>query len=297
MWKQQRITIYNFRRRNIQFQFTMIRYIALFLTFLAFSSCEKKTEWTLDEQQTHPVVVDGIITDELKTQSIRIMFAIDTLNEIPVPVAGAEVIVSGNGNVYHFHEQSGQSGNYLSDMQFAGVAGQQYSLLVTVSKKVYSAKASMDAELSTFDPAKYAYDPSDSLLQFYWVTDPYSLSSPAMYELLLDWSKVPDYLSADSTETHAKLQYYSLPTLDVSEIFAPAMKKIKFPKGTVIVERKYSLTKEYAAYLRALLLETTWQGGLFTTTSANVPTNLSSGALGYFAACSVTEKISIANGE
>jgi hypothetical protein len=273
----------------------MPRIIVLFLTLLILASCEKKTEWTLDEQPTHPVVVDGIITDELKTQSIRIMFAYDTLNAIPVAVTGAEVIVSGNGKVWHFHEQFGNPGNYLSDLKFAGAVGQEYSLLVTVSNKVYSAKARMDSGLSTFESARYSKEATTGLCQFYWVADPYSLEAPAMYEVLLDWSKVAGYQDADTVNTHAKLLYYTLPTLDVSEIFAPAMEKVKFPVGTIIVEQRYSITKDYAAYIRALLLETTWQGGFFTTASANVPTNLSSGALGYFAACSVTQKISIAH--
>jgi hypothetical protein len=273
----------------------MPRIIVLFLTLFMLASCEKKTEWALDEQPTHPVVVDGIITDELKTQSIRLMFAYDTLNTIPVPVTGAEVIVSGNSKVYHFHEQSGNHGNYLSDIQFSGVIGQEYSLLITVSNKVYSAKASMESGPTSFESARYSKEASTGLCQFYWVADPYSLENPAMYELQLDWSKVQGYQQLDSAETHAKLLYYSLPTLDVSEIFAPAMEKVKFPAGTLIIERRYSLTKDYAAYIRALLLETTWQGGFFTTASANVPTNLSSAALGYFTASSVTEKSSIAN--
>ena len=43
----------------------------------------------------------------------------------------------------------------------------------------------------------------------------------------------------------------------------------------------------FAAYLRALLMETEWQGGAFDEASANLPTNITNGGLGYFAVCGV----------
>ena len=271
--------------------FRLITFIAILLIV----SCEKETKWPLQGQQTHSVVVDGIITDELKTQSVKISQSFDTLNEIPSPVVGAEVIVSGNGNVYQFHEKGGSPGDYFSDSQFSGVAGQEYSLLITISNKVYSAKANMESGTDSFIFAKYERDSDSGQYHFYWVADPYTPLNPAMYELLLDWSKVPGFTAADSVSTHARLLYYSLPTLDVSEIFAPAMEKIKFPAGTLVTERRYSITSGYAAFLRAMLLETTWQGGYFTTASANVPTNLSAGAIGYFAVCAVTSQTARVN--
>jgi hypothetical protein len=82
--------------------------------------------------------------------------------------------------------------------------------------------------------------------------------------------------------------FYTLPTLDVSEIFAPVMESISFPAGTIITERRYSLTPEHAEFLREMLLETSWTGGLFSVANSNVTTNLSEGAAGYFGACSVT---------
>ncbi|MFW5726204.1 MAG: hypothetical protein ACOCX0_07130, partial [Bacteroidota bacterium] len=57
--------------------------------------------------------------------------------------------------------------------------------------------------------------------------------------------------------------------------------------GSVVMFSKYSLNNEYAAYLRALLSETQWQGSLFETARANLPGNISNGGLGYFSACAV----------
>jgi hypothetical protein len=47
------------------------------------------------------------------------------------------------------------------------------------------------------------------------------------------------------------------------------------------------MTPEYAEFIREVLQETQWQGGLFNTIPANVPTNLSPGGAGFFAVCGV----------
>ena len=62
------------------------------------------------------------------------------------------------------------------------------------------------------------------------------------------------------------------------------MEVIKFPLGTKIVERKYSLNPGYTEFTRTDFPETNWKGGLFDSAPANIPTNLSKGAVGYFAA-------------
>ena len=115
-----------------------------------------------------------------------------------------------------------------------------------------------------------------------------------MYEIQLDWSSAPGYEKEPPDSCRQKLYYYTLKTIDVSEVFAPGMEKIIFPPGTIITERRYSLTDEHAAFIRAMLLETTWQGGFFNTATANTPTNLSEGAVGYFGACGVLEEKEIA---
>ena len=99
---------------------------------------------------------------------------------------------------------------------------------------------------------------------------------------------VPGYEQADSASTHARMLFYTLPTLDVSEIFAPEMEQISFPAGTNITERRYSLTPQHAEFVRELMLETQWAGGYFNVAAANVTTNLSSGAKGFFGLCAVT---------
>jgi hypothetical protein len=138
-----------------------------------------------------------------------------------------------------------------------------------------------------FSVLKYIKDKNNGLYHITWVAENYNPQYYAMYEILLDWSSVTGYQSLPADSCKARLLYYTLPTLDVSEVFAPEKQKINFPAGTIIREKRFSLTHDHAEFIRALLSETNWSGGLFDCSHANLPTNLSDGAAGYFGACAV----------
>lgn len=265
----------------------------LFLILL-FASCEEQTLWELQNKENDFIVVDGIVTSELKQQTLTIAQPISAINNKPQPLSGMTVLVSSNQLVYEYREMPDQPGTYVSTTEFQGVKGRTYSLLITKENKAYSAKAVLAAPVTSFTFIEYQKNAGERKYHFTKVPFPYNPTQPAMFEIQLNWSTAPGYENENPELCKAKLYYYSLPTLDVSELFAPNFEKIEFPSGTIITERRYSLTNEHASYIRAMLLETTWQGGFFNTASANVPTNLSEGAIGFFGACGVTEQIEIA---
>jgi hypothetical protein len=264
----------------------MKRMFLYILLVLSFSGCEKKTDWQLKSQASKLIVVDGIITSELKTQSLTLTFPVSELNTKPVPVTGANILISDEDSVFHMTEQPAGSGIYKSIKPFQAREGKNYSLLIFYGDQIISAKSAMVPGLP-FSFLVYSRDDDSGLYHISWVGSSFSTEFPAMWEVLLDWSKVPGYQQADSTKCKARLLFYTLSTLDVSEIFAPSVEKVSFPAGTKINETRYSLTPEYAEFIREVLLETQWQGALFNTIPANVPTNLSAGGAGFFAVCGV----------
>jgi len=267
----------------------MKKLLIFLLIFLVLTSCEEQTAWDLQNVNNNFIVVDGIITNELKVQTISISMPVNGFNEEPKPVSGATVLVSSNQSVYSFHENTSRPGTYLSDQPITGIKNKSYSLLITTDNQVYSAKAVLAAP-SEFAFLRYQKNANDNRYRISWVANSYNPNRAAMYQILLDWSGAPGYENANPDSCKATLYYYTLPTIDVGEVFAPNPEKITFPSGTVITERRYSLTDEHAAFIRAILMETTWQGGFFNTASANIPTNLSQGAKGFFGACGVLEK-------
>ena len=249
-------------------------------------ACERQTLWNLPYNGNSLVVVDGIITDELKLQSVRLSYPANNLNEEPRPVTGASVIISDEDSSYTLTERLTNSGLYFSNRRFAGRLGKHYSLIINVYNKVYSAKSYM-LPCRPFAEFRYAKNNKDDLYHVDWVASVFNSDKPAMWELLIDWSHVAGYENTDTSLCKVRMLFYTLPTLDVSEIFAPEMERISFPAGAIVTERKYSLTPEHAEFIREMLFVTNWRGGLFDTAPANITTNLSGGAVGYFGACAV----------
>lgn len=266
----------------------MQKLISYLILILLLTSCEEQTSWDLQPGNNDFLVVDGIITSELKTQTISILRPVSNINESAQPVSGATILVSSNELVFAFHEDTLHPGIYKSDIPFQGIKNQTYSLLITFESRVYSAKTMMSGEIN-FSLIGYEKSGVENKFRMSKTQNNYSPTNPAMFEIQLDWSNVSGYANLNPDSCKAKLYYYVLPTLDVSEVFTPGIEKVSFPVGTLITERRFSLTSEHAAFIRAVLLETSWQGGFFNTATANVPTNLSSGAKGFFGACGVSE--------
>lgn len=272
----------------------MIRFVKYSILAFLFVACEAETEWPLKTASHDLIVVDGIITDEYKFQKIHLASPVNNLNDYPEPVSGAVVIVTLQDSVYNFHESVVSPGTYISNTEFAGKKNKVHSLLITTGSNVYSAKANMEPGALIF-PLVLELDKETNLYHISKVyNNEFNPNRPAMFEILLDWSRVAGYEETEPAHCKARLLYYVLPTLDVSQVFAPGTEEVSFPAGTVIVENRYSLSAGHAAFFRELLSETTWQGGLFNSASANIPTNLSQGAVGYFGACAVNSSYEIA---
>jgi hypothetical protein len=265
----------------------MRRVFLYILILLSFSGCEKKTDWQLKGQVGKLIVLDGIITSDKKTQTLTLTFPVSELNAKPVPVTGANILISDEDSVFQMAEQPAGSGVYKSISEFQAREGKNYSLLIFSSDQIISAKSAI-IPASIFNFLVYSKEDDSGLYHISWVASSFSTAPPAMWEVSLDWSKVPGYQHTDSAKCKARLLFYTLSTLDVSEIFAPSMEKVSFPAGTTITETRYSLTPGYAEFIREVLLETQWQGALFNTIPANVPTNLSAGGAGFFAVCGVS---------
>ena len=73
----------------------------------------------------------------------------------------------------------------------------------------------------------------------------------------------------------------------MNRFFSPDRERVRFPPGTVVIREKESVSGKYEEYLRGVLSETDWRGGVFDVLPGNARTNLSEGALGYFTAAEV----------
>lgn len=262
---------------------------------LLLSGCVKETGWQNNNPAAPVIIVDALLTDEVKTQRICLRRSVASLNETPGAVTGATILLFDGDSTWKLSADPAKPGDYVTPSTFGAVLGKNYAVQIFSGDQIFTARATMTPG-TWFRELQCAYDEEKGLWHVDWVASAFDEAQAAMWELLIDWSKVPGYENSDSLDNHARLLFYTLPTLDVSEIFAPKTETVFFPSGTIITERRYSLSPDHAAFVREMLLETNWTGGLFTVSQANVSSNISGGALGFFGVCSVNE-VSVLVGE
>ncbi len=259
----------------------MKRYLFLLLAVLA-AGCEEQINWDLQSRDVKVLVVDGMITNERKAHKVRLTLPVQHLNEPPLPVSGALVAISDGDTVFQLREEPPGSGVYYTDSTVQGVIDKVYYLYIKIDQYEFhsdGARMVPVGPMQSLDVRQVRKDP-DLFEMIY-----HESQDPSMMQVYMDWSRlVPP---EEKEKARVWVRYYTLKSIDVNELFKPAGEKVFFPAGTVIYRRKLSLSPSYQSFLRSLMMETEWKGGVFDVMPANVKTNMHGGALGFFAACSV----------
>lgn len=269
--------------------------LSYFLCALILVGCERTTDWDPVSTSATLLVVEGGITNEAKPHRIKLSRTASSMNEASIPVSGAIVTISDAVTTYPLLEDDSIPGSYFSVGEIAGVPGGTYRLSIEYHDTVIGA-ADLMWSTAPLAPLKYAKVGSTDLYQITWVANSYNPNTAAMYEISLDWSGVPGYADSTGEDCKATLYYFTLTTIDVSNLFSPAIEKTYFPEGTIITERKYSLSPNYEEFMRCLLLETSWRGGLWDAIPGNLPSNMDGPAVGFFNASAV-QKATIVVGQ
>lgn len=259
---------------------------AVVCAFFMVQGCVHKYDFYLEQPKDTTIVIEGMITNENKRQIIYVSQVSNYQNNKRLPVSGAKVAVTAsNDSSYYYLEDTSNLGMYVSEYPFIGIAGNVYYLNVKYNSVTYTAESTM---MPVTPPEKITFSKGeDGMMSIQHVAESFVADNPAMYTVDLDWSGIEGYNTQDPKFTKARLYYYSLTSVDVSQLFAPKTEKTVFPQGTMVIERKYSIDRNYELFLRSLLTETKWCGGFFDEAHGNLHTNISNNAAGYFAACTV----------
>lgn len=260
----------------------IIRHILLFSTVALLMACEEKSDLELMTENTKLIVVEGIVTNENISHRVKLSRTFTSQNEEPIPVSADTVVITDGTTFYSLTESPVGSGNFYTP-PFRAVFGKPYFLIFWYQGKRYTAGDSPPPG-QPLDPILYIeVDNNDTVMHRLDLKDSGTESNFIEYDV--NWEST--IACAATTDCFSKLIYYDLKTIDVHEIYKPDKQDFLFPKSTRIIRKKYSLSKPYETYLRSLLSETEWRGGIFDLERANVTTNLSEGAIGFFAASTV----------
>jgi hypothetical protein len=231
------------------------------------------------------LAVEGVLTNENINHKVKLSFPYQTLNGVPTPVSGAIVTIQqDNATLYTLTELPVASGEYYTPV-FRAVVGSVYTLVIQHEGKEYSAQDSA-----------VPVEPLTEL-DYKRVNDDYTLNlnqsgqSANYVDHDISWKNTEACLGNDGCD--GRIVYYDLKTTDVNEIYKPDKVEFLFPVGTTIIRKKYSVSTAYRAFLRSVLSETEWRGGVFDVERANAISNLSTGAIGFFAVTSVVSDTTI----
>ena len=106
-----------------------------YISIALFFACETVVEVDLPSPQ-NLVVIEGWLSDQEQTQSIRITRSNSFDNENPVqPIINAQVVIqSRNGEIFQFSHDT--DGFYSSVIQFSGVSGTEYRLRAVIDDNI-----------------------------------------------------------------------------------------------------------------------------------------------------------------
>jgi len=260
----------------------------LILPMLLILACgEEQISWELKTDPSSLLVVEGMITNERKVHQVSISRPMTNPNDDPEMVSGALVSIFVDTNAFRLREK--EPGIYKTGPNARAVFGKVYTLFIYYQGKEYFATTWM-VPVTPLDPLRY-HKPEGQ--ESFYTLDLSPSEEPSMVEISLDWSHLPAFQGLPEENTHARIVYYTVNSIDVNEMFKPAKEVVYFPAGTKVHRKKYSISDAQQNFVRTLMAETEWRGGGFDVQPGNVHTNLSEGALGYFSASTVVADSSV----
>jgi len=267
----------------------MKREIYIWIIWIIFGglfSCQEQVDWELSPRSTELIVVDGIFTNERINHLVKISRTNLNSNDGWTPVSGAVVAITDGADLRVLTEFPAGSGFYYTASNVQAVFGKTYALIIQWEGQAYFGGDRAEP-VEPLGPLNYG--PAGDLYTLHFPEG----NGPSMTKYFMSWEQT-NYCQVSGTICFAKVVDYDLKTIDVNELFKPDKEKVLFPAGTVVLRKKYSVSNSYRNYLRGLLSETEWRGGQFDVARGNVVTNMSEGAIGYFAvSMAVTDTTSI----
>ncbi|ASB50880.1 DUF4249 domain-containing protein [Alkalitalea saponilacus] len=264
----------------------------LLFIVLLFSSCEEEIHLNLKSDAPR-LVVDGIITTDTMAHRVRLTTSGSYFENKPMPgVSGASVSISDGYETIYLEESADSPGDYFTPENYYGRQNHLYTLTITNAEVdgrggevVYSASSflppivPMDSirvdYFSLWDIWRvflYGQDPPD-VKNFYW------------FRLKInDWWHSSEYkYSAFSDDTFFDGNYAD----GVWLFWFNSEDEYNLVPGDELMVEVWMVDEPFFEFIRGAYIETEYRSPIFSGPPANVPGNISNGALGIFSASSV----------
>lgn len=267
------------------------------------SRCTERIEVEVDSSYTR-LVVEGYLSTDTTQHLVRLTRSGDYFYNKPAqPVSGAIVSISDGDNFAVLTESIKNPGSYLTDPSYYGVPGKIYTLNISQvdidnngEAEEYTASSelrpvgSVDSiqlenisghDFSIYEILVYAWDPPVKNFYAFRVLRNGNLITDSLREMI-----VQDDIFFNGNYA------YGIPSqfLDQSE-----KDEIIYPGDTITLEIN-GITEDYYNFILEAQSEIFYQTPVFSGPPANISSNISNGALGYFTAWSVARRSVIFTG-
>ncbi len=258
-----------------------ILYILL-VTLVSLSSCTEKIDIELDSDRIR-LVVDGIITDIPGEQYVKLTETADYFsNEQPKGVGNATLVIESNNGPILLTESDSVVGLYLMPDGFVGVQGNIYQLNIKLENEIggykdYFANTKMPLLSDDIDSIAVEWMPQfEGWVVRLYAQDPdredfYMFNGLRNGELITDSihevNITDDRLFNGNYTSGVMVLMFEEDQLDPGDLFTLVLSNI---------------TKEYINFVSEVQTEIQPKEPLFSGPPANVSSNISNGAAGWF---------------
>lgn len=265
----------------------------LFSSLFFFSACTERIDIDLNNGENNKLTVEGGITNEAKVHTVKLTRSGEYFLEESLPLElNALVTISDNDSLFVLNDEN-NDGIYETEAYVSGIPGKEYTLNIQLADgERYSATSYMNF-VGDMDSINYEYAEeydfqSDASLYFYkiylYAQEPETVGDYYIWDLYIDDIQYTDTLKNKTIVDDTNINGSYLRNL---AIFWLEQKEITQDETNIKVSLQ-AISKQEYDYNIAVLLETVYKGGPFDGPPANVPSNISNGALGFFSANSIT---------
>ncbi len=263
----------------------------LLALFIILTGCEEMMDVSFSSNAEKRLVVEGAFTTDTTAHQVVLSWTGDYFKrEVQTMEPGADVSITDGENIFPLTESTTDPGIYRTDSNVYGETGKTYALNIKLTDGAeYSATESISPlpEIDSItQSANYKHmDFSMELYGYgydilYYGPEPEGLGDCYLWDLYIN-----DVLYTDTIfeRVFSDDEFVDGNYIKDFELFF--IKDSDIPGDSTVVSLvMYSISKEYYDFLIGLLLETKWRGSPWDGPPADVPSNISNGAKGYFRA-------------
>jgi len=271
------------------------------ILFSLFGQCTERIDVKVDSTYTR-LVVEGYVSTDTMSHFVKLTTTRDYFYNNPSPgVPNAIVRIDDGETITELKESADQPGKYLTDPDFYGEPGKTYTLMISnvdvdgdgileeyIASSILNPVNEIDSialehigsnHFSVYQVLVYAWDSPEKDYYAFKVHKNNKLMTDTLYELIV---QDDEFFNGNYT--------YGIP----SQFFDQYKEEEVIHNGDTITFEINGITEEYYNYVTEALSEIYTQTPLFSGPPANISTNVSNGAVGFFVAYSVNRCSTIA---